>query len=255
MHPSFASEPVDLRRLRLDTAQALLGTPMSAQEDLRQHDPEQYLQGIIDGLCELSLRDPLTGLANRRQFTSVLERETDRVARSGETGLLLMLDIDHFKSVNDTHGHPAGDAVLVAIAKTLTRCVRPMDTIARYGGEEFAVVLPTCQAAFGFVVAERIRKTIENTPIAISSTTNLSITVSVGGAFALQWIRSTPLLWMDRADHELYRAKTQGRNRVCIEQQPDSTVTAEEKSLLFDSLYGPSGWIEPSSLQPVDSAN
>jgi two-component system, cell cycle response regulator len=246
---------LDLRHLRLDTAHALLGTKVHAQEDLRQHDPEQYLQGLIDGLCDLSLRDPLTGLANRRQFTSVLEREIDRVTRSGEAALLLMLDIDHFKHVNDTHGHPAGDMVLQSLAKTLGNCVRPMDTLARYGGEEFAVILPACQSSFGFMVAERIRRAVASTPIAISPSTSLSITVSIGGAYALQWIRSTTLLWIDRADHELYRAKAEGRNRVCIESQPDSTVTAEEKSLLFGSLYGPSDWDDPAPLQNLNSAN
>ena len=216
---------------------------------LHREVPSRYLQGLIDGLCELSLKDPLTGLANRRHFRAVLEREIDRVTRSGEAALLLMLDIDHFKKVNDTHGHLAGDVVLQSVARTLSACVRPMDTLARYGGEEFAVVLPACQAAFGRVVAERIRRAVANNPIRISPGVELNVTVSVGGAFAMQWIRSTTLLWTDRADHQLYQAKSAGRNRVSIEEQPDSTVSAEEKSLLFGPLYTPSGW---GDLPPVD---
>ena len=106
--------------------------------------PTQYLQALIDGLCALSLRDPLTGLGNRRHFRTVIEREIDRVARSGETALLLMLDIDHFKQINDEHGHIAGDMVLQSVAHTLADGIRPMDTLARYGGEEFAIVLPVC---------------------------------------------------------------------------------------------------------------
>lgn len=223
---------------------------------LHRETPSRYLQGLIDGLCELSLKDPLTGLANRRHFRAVLEREIDRVTRSGEAALLLMLDIDHFKKVNDTHGHLAGDVVLQSVARTLSACVRPMDTLARYGGEEFAVVLPACQAAFGRVVAERIRRAVANTPIRISPGVELNVTVSVGGAFAMQWIRSTTLLWTDRADHQLYQAKSAGRNRVSIEEQPDSTVSAEEKSLLFGPLYTPSGWgdLPPLDPNPTGSA-
>ena len=223
---------------------------------LHREVPSRYLQGLIDGLCELSLKDPLTGLANRRHFRAVLEREIDRVTRSGEAALLLMLDIDHFKKVNDTHGHLAGDVVLQSVARTLSACVRPMDTLARYGGEEFAVVLPACQAAFGRVVAERIRRAVANNPIRISPGVELNVTVSVGGAFAMQWIRSTTLLWTDRADHQLYQAKSAGRNRVSIEEQPDSTVSAEEKSLLFGPLYTPSGWgdLPPLDPNPTGSA-
>lgn len=249
---------VDLRDLRLDTARSLVSMAdghapaHSLQAGLT---PTQYLQTLIDGLCDLSLKDPLTGLANRRHFQAVLEREIDRVARSGEAALLLMLDIDRFKQVNDTHGHSAGDTVLQVVARTLSQCVRPMDTLARFGGEEFAVVLPACQAAFGKAVAERIRRAVAATPIEIDSTTSLSVTISIGGAFALQWIRSTTTLWTDRADHMLYRAKAEGRNRVCIEEQPDSTVSAEEKGMLFGPLYTPSGWGDLAAMNLNDSAH
>ena len=135
------------------------------------------------------------------------------------------------------------------------RSSRPSDQPARYGGEEFAVVLPACQSAFGTVVAERIRRAVANTPIRISPSIELNVSVSIGGAFALQWIRSTTLLWIDRADHQLYQAKSAGRNRVSIEEQPDSTVSAEEKSLLFGPLYSPSGWGDlPPPLDATGSA-
>ncbi len=162
------------------------------------------------------------------------------MARSGEAALMLMLDIDHFKQINDQHGHIVGDRVLQSVARTLTSCVRPMDTLARYGGEEFAIVLPACPATFGLSVAERIRSAIERMPVVISPTLTLQITISIGGAYALQWIRSTTTLWTERADKQLYLAKSAGRNRVHIEEQPDSTVSAEEKSLLFGPLYAPS---------------
>ena len=249
MSDSAASHLVDLRDLRLGTAHALVGQAGGSEAALQRETPSRYLQGLIDGLCELSLKDPLTGLANRRHFRAVLEREIDRVTRSGEAALLLMLDIDHFKKVNDTHGHLAGDIVLQSVARTLSQCVRPMDTLARYGGEEFAVVLPACQAGFGAVVAERIRRAVANTPIRISPSVELNVTVSIGGAFAMQWIRSTTALWTERADQQLYMAKAAGRNRISIEEQPDSTVTAEEKSLLFGPLYNASGW---GDLPPLD---
>jgi two-component system cell cycle response regulator len=247
-----AYQHVYLRDLRLATAHALV--MQSGDAAAVQHDsPTGYLQSLIDGLCELSLKDPLTGLANRRHFRTVLEREIDRVTRSGEAALLLMLDIDCFKAVNDTYGHHAGDLVLQSVARTLSGCVRPMDTVARYGGEEFAVVLPACQAAFGPVVAERMRRAVEAMPVRISPTQELAVTVSVGGAFALQWVRSTTQLWTERADHQLYRAKVGGRNRVSIEEQPDSTVSAEEKSMLFGPLFTPSTWGDLPPLDPPGS--
>lgn len=228
----ISSSPL-LQKLRLDGAFALLGERETAALPAAQTDLVAYLQAIIDGLCDLSLRDPLTGTANRRHFDSILDRELDRVARSGDIALLLMVDIDHFKRVNDQHGHNVGDLVLQQVAQALAQCIRPMDTLARYGGEEFAIVLPACQTAYGQNVAERIRRAVDNLRIRIAPGRDIQVTVSIGGAYALQWIRSTRQLWIERADQQLYLAKDRGRNRIEIEQQPDSTVTAEEKNLLL----------------------
>jgi diguanylate cyclase len=195
-----------------------------------------WVQGLIDGLVELSSRDALTGLANRRAFEVALAREIDRVARSGEPALLLVLDIDHFKRVNDTWGHGAGDDVIKSVGLALLECVRPMDLVARIGGEEFAIILPNCATAFGQTVAERIRRRIETTPIAIGPRQTIGVSLSVGGAFAHQWVRSTSALWLERADQQLYRAKAQGRNLVQLEPTAVSVVSAEEKRLLFDSF-------------------
>jgi diguanylate cyclase len=192
-----------------------------------------WMQSLIDAMCEMSSRDALTGLANRRQFELALARELDRVARSGEPALLLMLDIDHFKRVNDTHGHAAGDEVIRAVATALAESVRPMDLVARIGGEEFAVILPNCGPAFGQAVAERIRLRVQRRAVSIGPQQEVSVTVSVGGAFAPQWVRSTARIWTERADLQLYRAKSEGRNRACIEPTPISEVSAEEKGLLF----------------------
>jgi diguanylate cyclase (GGDEF)-like protein len=155
------------------------------------------------------------------------------VARAGEPALVLMADIDHFKRVNDTFGHPAGDQVLKAVAAALQDCVRPMDTVARYGGEEFAIILPNCPATFGLTVAERIRAKVERRPVNVAPGVDVPVTISIGGAFAPQWVRSSATMWVERADRQLYRAKTEGRNRVCLEHAPVVQVSAEEKGMLF----------------------
>jgi diguanylate cyclase (GGDEF)-like protein len=193
----------------------------------------RWLQGLIDALVELSSRDALTGLANRRTFDLSLAREIDRCARSGEPALLLALDIDHFKRINDSHGHEAGDAVLKAVALALMETVRPMDLVARVGGEEFAIILPNCAIAFGEQVAERLRRRVERMPVAIAPQQTIHVTTSIGGAYAPQWVRSTPNLWRERADAQLYRAKTSGRNLVCMEPTTVSVVSADEKRMLF----------------------
>ena len=196
-----------------------------------------WQQALVDALVDLSSRDALTGLANRRAFEMALAREVDRVARNGEPALLLAVDIDHFKRVNDGHGHGAGDQVIRAVASALVDSVRPMDLVARVGGEEFAIILPNCGSSFGQTVAERVRRRVERMPVALGpGGQQLMVTISIGGAFAPQWVRSTPSLWQERADQQLYMAKAQGRNLVRLESTAQSVVSSEEKRLLFDSF-------------------
>lgn len=240
---------VHLHSLQLDDARALLSRPPSRALPSSDASATAYIQAVIDGLCELSLRDPLTGLANRRHFLTVQERTIEMVARSGESALLLMLDIDHFKRINDSFGHPAGDQVLRTVADALSKCVRPMDTVARYGGEEFAIILPNCHGAYGAMVAERIRATVESLDIAISPAQTIKVTISIGGAFAPEWVRSTGALWTERADVQLYQAKSAGRNYICLDQQQEIYVSAEEKNLLFGHLaLGDPAWLESPAI-------
>jgi diguanylate cyclase len=222
-------------RLRLDAAlrllrQAGLDVPERGAGGL---DDTAWLQAVVDGLCDLSSRDALTGLGNRRAFEIALAREVDRVARAGEPALVLMIDIDHFKRVNDTWGHNVGDDVIRSVGRALADCIRPMDTIARHGGEEFALILPNCAPAFAYSVAERIRLKVAARPVTLPSGEEVRVTVSIGGAFAPQWVRSSAALWVERADRQLFRAKTSGRNQACLEQPPIFDVSAEEKGMLF----------------------
>ncbi len=234
--PPRPQPPLPTPRLQLEQAIQLLRQSGQAPPE---GDPasEAWLQSLVDALVDLSSKDALTGLANRRSFELALSREIDRVARSGEPALLLALDIDLFKSVNDQHGHQAGDQVLKEVAKALLESVRPMDLVARIGGEEFAIVMPHCPAHFGQAVAERVRQRVHASVVPISPTKSISVSVSIGGAFAPQWVRSTPTVWIERADLQLYRAKQEGRNRVCLEPAAVCEVSAEEKELLFEPLH------------------
>lgn len=193
------------------------------------------LQAVIDGLCELSSRDGLTGIANQRHFHLVLERELDRVTRTGEPLALLLFDIDHFKQVNDSHGHPVGDIVLKSVAWTLEAGVRPMDTVARCGGEEWAIILPSSLAAHALGTAERLRREVERTPVFLADGTQLAVTVSCGGAAVAPWTSVSPTALITEADRALYAAKSAGRNRVTFASAADSMVSAEEKAALFNS--------------------
>jgi diguanylate cyclase (GGDEF)-like protein len=220
-------------QLRLDKVEALLAQAGLVMPKCDAGQETAYLQALLDALCDLSTRDALTGVLNRRSLMMALEQELDRVARSGDAALLLVVDIDHFKRINDTHGHLAGDAVIRAVSQALQDCVRPMDSVGRFGGEEFAVVLPSCPVAFAAVVGERIRARVEALRIAYPGEPAMSVTVSCGGAFAPPWVRSTPMACVGRPDGQKYRAKAAGRNAVCIEPQLVSEVSAEEKGLLF----------------------
>jgi len=161
-------------------------------------------------LSALSRTDGLTGLLNRQAWEEAAAAEASRCRRSGGTASLLMLDVDHFKAINDRHGHPAGDTVLRSVAQILRDSLRQEDLPGRYGGEEFGIVLPDTGAAGAAVVAERVRRRIEAAVLERRSAVHA--TVSIGFA-ELEPQDADFNAWIARADRALYAAKAAGRNR------------------------------------------
>jgi diguanylate cyclase (GGDEF)-like protein len=158
-------------------------------------------------LHNLAVTDTLTGVWNRRQGTDLIAADLS-ARRPGQALSLLMLDIDHFKSINDTFGHQAGDQILIEVASRVRRSLRGNDVVARWGGEEFVVMLRDCALPDALRLAEGIRSTIAEVPFGTLG----SLTVSIGAAE----IRANENLasWLGRADQALYRAKRAGRNEV-----------------------------------------
>lgn len=167
-------------------------------------------------LSEVSTRDALTGLYNRWFVMEKIDSEINRALRHGSPMSLLMLDIDHFKRINDTWGHPAGDQVLQAIGKLLRDSCRVYDVPGRYGGEEFCIVLPETKPGNTTIVAERIRRRLEETALACGDG-SVVVTASMGIAGMEAENEGeilSPAALIDRADRALYTAKHRGRNRV-----------------------------------------
>jgi two-component system, cell cycle response regulator len=181
--------------------------------------------GLIAAREESSFRathDELTGLANRRVVLDEIAKEHARHLRQGGSFAIVLVDLDHFKSVNDTLGHPTGDAVLKEVSRRMARSVRPYDTVGRYGGEEFIVVAPSCGRSGAIALAERILNSLRSAPIETDRGT-LSVTVSCGIAISTAAKPLDPRELIHLADEALYRAKERGRDRSELAKETELT--------------------------------
>lgn len=180
--------------------------------------------------------DPLTGLCNHAEILGRLRVEVERARRQGTPVGVVMADLDYFKRINDTYGHPAGDTVLREVARRFRSAVRPYDSVGRYGGEEFMVVFPGCNSAAAVQQAERLRMSIREEPIALAGK-SVAVTLSLGVAAAADpgsW-DSESLLRL--ADTALYRAKAGGRDRVEPSTDP-RLETSEERAAVAPPPIG-----------------
>ena len=175
-----------------------------------------------EGLIQFAFTDHLTGLRTRGYFEQQLELEMKRSERHQQPFALLMLDIDHFKTLNDTYGHHVGDVVLKQVARILTADMREVDTVARYGGEEFVIVLPETTEEEGHAVAQRIRRAVEQAEYAhekLPGAETKKLSISIGLSVFDPKQRTNKRELVDSADSALYSAKSQGRNRVVKHKQ------------------------------------
>lgn len=172
------------------------------------------LQHANQRLDDLARTDALTGLRNRRSMDERLNEALQRQARSGGAASVVMLDIDHFKQVNDRHGHPAGDTVLRALAQSIRAEVREVDAAGRYGGEEFLVLLPGTDTGGALLFAERLRRRVAALRVPVDGG-DIAITISLGVAAHAAPTEGAPA-WLARADRALYQAKRGGRNQSVV---------------------------------------
>jgi diguanylate cyclase (GGDEF)-like protein len=199
--------PLDEMDLRF--AGRVVESAASAIERALAHDEAAQREQTMRQLAET---DPLTGLLNRRTFDGKLAEEVDRATRYGTVLSCLMIDIDHFKSTNDTYGHHAGDRVLMQFAELLGREQRSMDIVARYGGEEFVVVLPETGSAGARLFAERVLRRVQAKSFGEAGAA-IPITVSIGIATFPDERATDAEALLRLADRNLLRAKSDGRNR------------------------------------------
>lgn len=175
---------------------------------------KRALERANEQLAKLSMTDRLTGLLNRGTWENLVDAEYERFRRYGQATSLVMFDIDHFKRVNDTYGHLAGDEVIRHTAQVTRNNIRQSDSAGRYGGEEFGIILPETDAESARVICGRIREAIENSTVSTTAG-DIRYTVSMG----IAQLTETPenyMQWMQKADEALYKAKESGRNKVVI---------------------------------------
>lgn len=177
-------------------------------------------------LERLAIKDELTGLYNYRYLQSRLSEEFKRAERYREPLSCAMIDIDHFKALNDRHGHDAGDRVLAMVSQRVLDAVREVDVVARYGGEEFLLLLPSTHLAGALTVADRVWRAVGERPFEVAGSSE-RVTISIGVALYPSRGVSTRDALLKSADRALYRAKDDGRNRICVYQDPGYIYTPQ----------------------------
>jgi diguanylate cyclase len=173
---------------------------------------------LLRRLKEESAKDFLTGLNNVRRFDSIYNRLLDSAKEKNEKLSILMVDIDHFKKVNDTYGHPAGDAVLKQLGEVMMNSSRSIDVVSRMGGEEFSIILPECSSEQAYSIGERIRNSVQDNSFILPDGKEIKITVSIGSTSYPETVSDIEQL-VKEADKALYKAKQTGRNKVCVNNE------------------------------------
>jgi diguanylate cyclase (GGDEF)-like protein len=201
-----------------------------AMTNARLKDHDQRLTQLNAQLQQLAHTDESTGLFNKRRLFEQLEMEVARARRYGEIFCCLMIDIDDFKQINDTHGHQAGDEVLRQTGALLRRSLRVTDFVARYGGEEFTIILPRTNSAGAYRVAENLRSSFMSHEFVLPNA-RVRFTISIGVACCMTFDHLDVQKVILRADNALYRAKRSGKNQACFADETDS-------------LYGESGFCQ-----------
>ncbi len=190
------------------------GSIIGAIEVFSDNTSARRARQTIDELRKLALLDPLTRLGNRRYADTILRARLDELKRYGWPFGVMFIDLDHFKEINDQHGHDTGDKVLKMVATTLSHSVRYLDTITRWGGEEFLAIIGNIyKAELLQAIAEKCRRLVEQSSLD-AGTDIIRVSVSIGASLALP--EDTPETLLKRADELLYKSKTDGRNRVCV---------------------------------------
>lgn len=202
---------VDIQAMDLGALDYLIKGEINTRSLERSLRYALKLGETLDALHRLATHDELTGLLNRREFERLLQDEDARFRRFGHPYALIMFDLDYFKSVNDTHGHPAGDAVLQEVAGRIAAQIRSVDRFARIGGEEFAIMVTEADQIAAADIARRIVACMAATPVVLADGTPLEITLSAGSAAVPGNVNDVASL-ITAADQSLYAAKARGRN-------------------------------------------
>ena len=182
------------------------------------------MYALLQMLAQKAQIDGLSELFNRQYFDDRLKTEYDRAIRHGQALSIAMIDIDNFKSINDTYGHPAGDSVISGVAKLMNRTTRSIDIACRYGGEEFALIMPETDPQQAYQLCERIRQECELAHWSRHPARSITISIGVVGAADGEPFNLTPEAWVEAADRNLYDAKQMGRNRVRASGIDGSTI-------------------------------